>query len=92
MQKLTALEMERIQEIQKSEQELVQMKSLLGDITVQLELVKTQTLQKQVEVSKTSQDLKDSLAAKYGKDFRIQEDGTVVLPENEVETVETEEI
>lgn len=92
MKKLTALEMERIQEIQKSEQDLNQLKAILGDVTVQLELVKSQTLQKQLEVSKTSQELKDSLEAKYGKDFRIQEDGTVLLPENDVETVETEEI
>lgn len=92
MKKLTELEIEKIQTVQQKEQELNQLKAVVGDLTIQLELYKSTSIQKQLEVSKESESLKDSLEAKYGKGFQIQEDGTVITSEDNMEVIDSKEV
>lgn len=90
MAQLTPLEVEKIQIAQKNQQDLDQLKLQAGDLLTSLELVKTQTVQKQLEVSKESNDLKNQLEAKYGKNFSILEDYTILTPEELKELQEKE--
>lgn len=90
--KLSELEIEKIQKIQKDQQDLNQLKATLGDLVSSLEIVKSQTIQKQMEVAKESQDLQDTLEAKYGKDFKIQEDGTVITSKDNMEVIDSKEV
>lgn len=92
MKKLTELEIEKIQTVQQKEQELNQLKAVVGDLTIQLELYKSTSIQKQLEVSKESESIKELLESKYGKGFKIQEDGTIITSEDNMEVIDSKEV
>lgn len=87
--KLSELEIEKIQNIQKEQQSLQQLNAIIGELVTSLEIYKPQAIQKQMEFNKISQELQESLEAKYGKGFQIQEDGTVIT---QTETIDSKDI
>ena len=90
MRKLTELELEKIQQLHQNENELNQLKFQLGDLTTQISVLSDLVKQKHIVLMNENSALKEALEAKYGKDFRISEDGTIM--ETEIPLVETEEV
>lgn len=94
MDKLTALELEKIQQHQSNNEKLGQMKLHLGDLITQTELLKAQLVSFNIEVMNESEQIKTQLELKYGKDFTIQPDGSIIKPESEeiIEELSSDEL
>ena len=86
--KLTALELEKVIQDQKDQQEIINLKAQDGDIMISARLLEQTIIQKQVAASNESHKLKSQLEAKYGEGFSIMEDGTVIPKEETPKSIE----
>lgn len=78
MKKVTELELEKIQQFTKDQNDLNQLKFQLGDLTTQVSVLSDLVKQKHIMLMKAESELGSTLEAKYGKGFQIDQDGNIV--------------
>lgn len=74
--KLTELELEKLNLLKQKEQENNELKLVLGDLTIQIEIVRDRLKQGVLEFSQELREFQTALKEKYGE-VTIEEDGTI---------------
>lgn len=87
-EKLTELEMKAYNALKEKEQELNELKYQLGNLELQLDLIKDATMNlrktsigKAKEFSKEWEDFLKSVKTQYGEDVQIDPDGNIIKGE-----------
>lgn len=74
--KLTELELEKLNLLKQKEQENNELKLVLGDLTIQIEIVRDRLKQGVLGFSQELREFQTALKEKYGE-VTIEEDGTI---------------